>query len=90
MKMDKEPFIISELELNSDNEEENIINKRPRTGKKERIIVDQHIKTVFDGTVWKISGSPKLGRTSVHSIFRNMSNYLYTFSNKLTIIYVKS
>lgn len=51
MKMDEEPFIISELELNSDNEEENIINKRPRTGKKERIIVDQHIKTVFDGTV---------------------------------------
>lgn len=73
MKTNEELFITRELELNSDNEE-NIINKRPRPGqKKKEIIVDQQN---FDRTVWEeISGSSKPGRIPVHNIFRNMSDY---------------
>lgn len=36
VETDEELFITSELELNSDNEEENIINKRPRPGQKRK------------------------------------------------------
>ena len=45
------------------------------TRKGETDVENQRIETRPDGTVWReIDASPKLGRTSVYNIFRDMLN----------------
>ncbi|XP_033178751.1 piggyBac transposable element-derived protein 4-like [Bombus impatiens] len=71
-------------ELDSNNEEENIINERSRPGQKRKklsltaerktYVKKQRIETGLDETVWKeLAASSKSGRTPVHNIFRGAS-----------------
>nr|XP_033199850.1 uncharacterized protein LOC117162111 [Bombus vancouverensis nearcticus] len=71
-------------ELDSNNEEENIINERSRPGQKRKklsltaerktYVKKQRIETGLDETVWKeLDASSKSGRTPVHNIFRGAS-----------------
>ncbi|XP_024223803.1 uncharacterized protein LOC105680852 [Bombus impatiens] len=79
-----EKLFTTESELDSNNEEENIINERSRpeqkrkklslTAERKTDVKKQRIETGLDGTVWKeIDASSNPGRTPVHNIFRSVS-----------------
>lgn len=86
MKTDEELFITRELELNSDNEE-NIINKRPRPGQKRKRLLLTN-KTSIEQFGKKYVEVPNLAEYQFKIFLEICQIILYTFSNKLTIIYI--
>ncbi|XP_076483022.1 uncharacterized protein LOC143304431 [Bombus vancouverensis nearcticus] len=79
-----EKLFTTESKLDSNNEEENIINERSRPGQKRKKlsftaerkigVKKQRIETGLDGTVWKeLNASSKPGRIPVHNSFRSVS-----------------